>query len=257
LAAGPQRVKPVAPPRAVRQIAHVIERGRARAMFIGHYAPALIAAAQPRAPGLGTLFIAAQLADYGFFSLAMLGVERMRFVPGITAMNPMDLYYMPFTHSLMGTLVMALAFGVLVFLLSRNRTGAMLAAMVVLSHWALDFLVHRPDLTIAGTPPKLGLGLWNHPLIEMPIEIGLICAGMAYYLVRTRIRQGESYRALYLLVASLAVFQAFNWFGPVETAYRLRVSIVALVVFTVLAGLAMWFGMTRAPRRPTTMAAAG
>ena len=38
---------------------------------------------------------------------------------------------------------------------------------------SLDLLVHRPDLTLAGDPPKLGLGLWNIPLLEMPLEIAL------------------------------------------------------------------------------------
>ena len=37
-------------------------------MFIGHYAPAMIAATHPKAPGLGTLFVAGQLIDFGFRS---------------------------------------------------------------------------------------------------------------------------------------------------------------------------------------------
>ena len=73
-------------------------------MFIGHWAPALAAAAvTERKPRLGTLFIAAQLVDWAFFALLLTGAEKMRVVPGITAMNPMDLYHMPFTHSLLGS----------------------------------------------------------------------------------------------------------------------------------------------------------
>ncbi|MGB7374735.1 hypothetical protein [Pontixanthobacter sp.] len=72
-------------------------------MFIGHWAPAFIAAAaSKRSPKLGTLFIAAQLVDWGFFLFATVGLERMRIEPGITAMNPLDLYHMPYTHSLLG-----------------------------------------------------------------------------------------------------------------------------------------------------------
>ena len=81
-------------------------------MFIGHFAPALLAAAvTPQRPRLGMYFIAAQLVDWVFFALLLLGAENMRVVPGITAMNPMDLYHMPYTHSLLGTAVFALGFG--------------------------------------------------------------------------------------------------------------------------------------------------
>ena len=57
-------------------------------MFIGHFAPALLAAAvTPQRPRLGMYFIAAQLVDWVFFALLLLGAENMRVVPGITAMN--------------------------------------------------------------------------------------------------------------------------------------------------------------------------
>lgn len=113
-------------------------------MFVGHFAPALVAAAQPRAAGLGTLFIAAQILDIGFAALLIPGLEAMRIVPGITAMNPMDLYHMPYTHSLLGALLWSLLFGALVGLASGRRAAAVGAGIVVLSHWFLDLAVHIP-----------------------------------------------------------------------------------------------------------------
>jgi hypothetical protein len=101
----------------------------------------------------------------------------MRIVPGITAMNPMDLHHMPYTHSLLGAALWAAAFGLLVGFGTRRREAAIGAAIVVLSHWFLDLIVHIPDLTLFGAPPKLGLGLWNHPLAEMPLEILLTGSG--------------------------------------------------------------------------------
>ena len=82
-------------------------------MFIGHYGVSLVAAARPKAPGLGTLFVAAQLIDYGFFTLVLLGVEHLRLVPGITRTNAMDLYDMPWTHSLIGASAWAIGFALL------------------------------------------------------------------------------------------------------------------------------------------------
>ena len=117
-------------------------------MFIGHWAPALAAAAaSKRAPKIGTLFVAAQLVDWAFFGLLLLGVEHMRFSPGISVMNPMDLYDMPLTHSLLGAAGFAAAFAALVWLASKDSLAALIAAAVVLSHWLLDLLVHVPDDT--------------------------------------------------------------------------------------------------------------
>jgi len=214
-------------------------------MFIGHYAPALVAAAHPRAPGLGTLFVAGQLIDFGFFAFTLAGIEHMRITPGITEMNAMDLYDMPYTHSLLGSAVWAAGFAALVYALTRNRMGALLAAAVVVSHWALDFLVHRPDLTLAGTPPKLGLGLWNYPFLEMPLEIGLVAGGMAYYLVRTRRKEGKGNATLWALVTLFAVLQGYNWFSPPPAQFGPDLPILGLVAYTLFALVAMWFGGTR------------
>ena len=118
-------------------------------MFIGHMAPAFAARAiTSEAPRLGTLFIAAQLVDIAFFILVLGGIEHLRMVPGITAMNPLDLYHMPYTHSLLGTAAWAIGFAILVALLLRNAVAATWAALVVLSHWLLDWISHRPDMTI-------------------------------------------------------------------------------------------------------------
>ena len=45
-------------------------------MFIGHFAPAFLARGiTEEAPKLGTLFIAAQLVDWAFFTFAIVGIE--------------------------------------------------------------------------------------------------------------------------------------------------------------------------------------
>ena len=192
-------------------------------MFIGHWAPALALAARPKAPGLGTLFVAGQLVDWAFFGLLLTGTEAMRFRPGVSVMNPMDLYHMPYTHSLLGSAVFAAAFGALVLGLTKSRAAGAIAALVVLSHWFMDLLVHVPDLTLAGSPPKLGLGLWNHPAIEMPLELGLTFGALWLYVRAKRpapLRVG-------LLAAVLLLLQAVNWFGPVEAEVTTGTSVLA------------------------------
>lgn len=212
-------------------------------MFIGHFAPALVAASRPRAAGLGTLFVAAQLVDIGFAVLLVPGIEAMRLVPGITAMNPMDLYRMPYTHSLVGAALWGLAFGALVWTATRRREAAIGAGLVVLSHWLLDLLVHIPDLTLFGAPPKLGFGLWNYPAVEMPLEIALTAGALVYYARRTRGAGGDG--RLWLLAALLGLFQVIDWFGPKETTFSLAIPATMLVAYTVLALAAGWAGRGR------------
>jgi hypothetical protein len=99
-------------------------------MFIGHYAPAFIAATSRRSPKLGGLFVAAQLVDISFFSLLLLNVEHMRLVPGATVMNAMLLYDMPWDHSLIGALGWAAGFALIIRLVSRNWVAAGIGAAV-------------------------------------------------------------------------------------------------------------------------------
>ncbi len=205
-------------------------------MFVGHYSAALAAATHPKAPNLGTLFVAAQAMDLGFFTFVLTGAEHMRLTPGITAMNNLDLYDMPLTHSLVGASVLALLFGLVTGRIVRNAVAGLLAGAVVVSHWFLDLLVHQPDMTLAGLPPKLGFGLWNHPGIEMPIEIGLLL-GSAWLFARAR--QPRTGR-LTILLAVLLAFQAFNWFAPQPTELDASQSILGLVAYGLAALVAWW-----------------
>lgn len=211
-------------------------------MFIGHFAPAFAAAAiSPRAPKLGTLFVAAQLVDWGFFALATIGVEKMRVEPGATEMVPFDLYYMPYTHSVVGTGAWALGFAIIVMLWQRNIIGGLLAGLVVASHWALDWLTHRPDLTLMGGDQTYGLGLWNYPAIAMPLEIGITLAAFAFYVRRTRGPIGPPAILLTVLVA----LQAINWLGPEPETAGLLLYLQALIAFGVVTAFAVWVGENR------------
>lgn len=216
-------------------------------MFIGHFAPAFAAAAiSPRAPRLGTLFIAGQLVDWGFFVFASLGIEKMRIEPGATAMVPFDLYYMPYTHSLLGSAVWAVIFGLIVTAWLRDGKAGTLAALVVLSHWALDFLTHRPDLTLAGGNTAYGLGLWNVPGIAIPLELLITLGAFWWYIRQTR---GPIGPPLVLMVVLLAM-QAFNWFGPVPAEVSLSLYLQALAAYAVATLLARWVGTNRKHKRP-------
>ena len=211
-------------------------------MFIGHYAPAFVAASLPRSSRLGPLFVAAQLVDIAYFLFVLLGVERMRLTPGLTAMNAGDFWYMPYTHSLIGSAGFAAAWAIVVRMTGGSWRVAWIGAAVVASHWWLDWLVHAPDLTLLGVGQRHGLALWNRPMVAMPLELGLTALAVTFYASRTRAHGLAGQVMLALLVSILVTLQLIDWLTPqpanmIDPAPA-TVPLTALAAYTLLALLA-------------------
>ena len=216
-------------------------------MFIGHWSAAFVAATHPKAPRLPVLFIAAQFIDWLFFLFVLFGFEKMRIVNGLTQVSPLDLYYMPWTHSMVGAIFWAAVFGGGVWLWSKNRIAGLIAGAVVFSHWLLDLLVHQPDLTLAGGEAKFGLGLWNHAAIEMPLELGITALAIWIYARGSR-AIGKAW-AIWMLVAVLAAMQMFNWFSPAPAEMSAAIPISGLLAYAVATACAWWADRNRAMTR--------
>jgi hypothetical protein len=83
-------------------------------------------------------------------------------------------------------LAWSLLFGMVYYLVKKNIRSAFILGLLVLSHWILDLLVHRPDLPLSFSEnSKLGLGLWNHKLLSMAIELLIFAAGVFFYMTST------------------------------------------------------------------------
>src|SRR5438309_10812335 len=119
-------------------------------MYVGHYSVAFAVKDERNKIPLWVLFVAVQSLDFLWAPFVLLGIEKVRIVPGITASSPLDLYYMPYTHSLIAALVWsAVAFGAYRLLAPRDGSkAALIVGAAVFSHWVLDLLVHRPDLPL-------------------------------------------------------------------------------------------------------------
>ncbi len=202
-------------------------------MFVGHYGVSFAAKKGDSSIPLWVLFIAVQLLDVAWAPLVLLGIEKVRIVPGITASNPLDLYYMPYTHSLVAAVLWSVA-AFVVYRLAVPRAGRaapLLVAAAVLSHWVSDFIVHRPDLPLYDNSDKVGLGLWNHPVAAFALEAVLLFGGMWLY-VRIRATRRTAFVVFGLLM--LAV-QAYVFFGPPPVSDRAAAAaaLAAYVVFAV------------------------
>ncbi|WP_310473767.1 hypothetical protein [Sandarakinorhabdus sp.] len=166
-------------------------------MFIGHFAASVVAKAmRPQLPFWACVG-AAQLVDIVWGILVIAGVERLRLDPSLPG-SPLVLEFMPYSHSLPAALLWSLLAGLLAVRL-WGRAG-WLIGVVVFSHWLADLLVHRPDLPLGFTGPKLGLSLWNLPALEMLVELGLLGLAMCLWVAA----RGK---------AGLAARPAIGWFG--------------------------------------------
>ncbi|HLO20274.1 MAG TPA: hypothetical protein VK192_07260 [Sphingomicrobium sp.] len=177
-------------------------------MFVGHYAASFLAKAEEPSAPLWSYFTAAQLLDIGWSAFIMVGVEKMRVDPALPG-SVFDLYYMPWTHSLLGAVAWSIA-GALFFrwLLRLPARAALFIGLVVFSHWILDLLVHRPDLLLWPGGPKVGFALWNAPVLEEAIEMGLLAACAAIW-VPGHVRRGGTIWSAAGLLVLLAVMQSF------------------------------------------------
>lgn len=207
-------------------------------MFVGHYGVSFAAQRMNRQVPLWVLFIAVQLLDVFWAPFILLGIERVRIVPGITASNPLDLYYMPYTHSLIAAGVWSAAGYGLVRLWRRpaGNGAAMLVGLAVFSHWILDVVVHRPDLPLYDDTAKVGLGLWNWPTLAFGLEAALLFGGMWLFL-----RRGAGPKAGMILFGLVMVaIQAVVFFGPPPTSDT-AAALTALLAYGLFAAfVARW-----------------
>lgn len=223
-------------------------------MLIGHYALALAAKrTEPRA-SLGLLFIAVQLADILFFPLVVIGVESAQVIPDLTEASHFELESAPFTHGLLGAALTSVAV-YLGFRWLAARSGIttrvpLVMAAAVLSHWALDVIVHTPDMAIVtGGDPVVGFGLWESALGTYFLEGVMVLGGLWLYL---RATAGTSRLARYGMigfVVFMLLFNVFNLFQPAPDADASvsAFAIPALAGYLAFAGIALWLDRARQP----------
>jgi len=181
-------------------------------MFIGHFAVGLLAKKNQQLPSLAMLFIAVQLLDLIWPVLVLLGIESLSIDPGNTKLTHLNFEFYPYSHSLFMAVGWSLLFGLCYYLFTKNKSGSWLLSGLVLSHWVLDFISHRPDLPLSPfTDLKVGLGLWNFPVGAIGLELVLIGVG-AFLYFRSAIPKRKT--AYWILIGFLVVVHLMNLFGP-------------------------------------------
>jgi hypothetical protein len=228
-------------------------------MFLGHYGVAFaLKRAEPKI-SLGTLFLAAQLADVLWGAFLLLGWEQVRIDPAAGAVAPLEFVHYPISHSLVGALAWGLVAGAVYYSwptrdTSRHWQAALLVAAAVASHWFLDLLVHFPDLPLAGDgSPQLGFGLWANLPLTILLELLTLGAGVAVYVLRRSHRHPVRPGRLAGLLAVLLAFYAGSVWGPPPPS----VTVLAVTDIVGLLALALFAAWVDRRATPAELAAAG
>jgi hypothetical protein len=187
------------------------------------------------------LFVATQFVDVLWAIFVLAGVEHARVVPGFTASNDLDLWDMPYSHSVAATAFWALFTFVVWALVSKapSRTGdAAVLAVAVASHFAADFIVHAGDLPVfAAQGPKLGLGLWHHRELALLVEVTLFAAASLWWWLPRAAH--PSSRPVGAMLASLTAVAAASFYIPTPPSPA-AMAILGLGTYAACAAMASW-----------------
>jgi hypothetical protein len=214
-------------------------------MFLGHYGVAFaLKRAEPKI-SLGTLFVAAQLADLLWGAFLLLGWEHARILPDDNPLLTFQFYDYPISHSLVAALGWGLAAAALYYSwptrdTNRHWQASAIVGAATASHWLLDLVVHVPDLPLAGNDsPKLGLGLWRHFGPSVALELLVLGAGIALYVARrSRRHPVRALRLSPVVVLLVGTYLASVLGPPPPSIPVVGVSDIAFIL--VLGALAAW-----------------
>ena len=185
------------------------------------------------------ILVSVQLIEILWVVLNFLGVEKTTTENRVKSVSDVHLEYMPFSHSVVSTVVLAAGAWILIALVFRAAYVGAAVALGICFHLVLDLISHARDIAIAPIPDskKFGVGLYEKPTVAFVFEIifGIFCWWL----------YGGS-RALFLIIVLFNLANASFFIKPIPGPERLMAhrpfsitAIIALqiVVTAVLVGL--------------------
>ncbi len=200
-------------------------------MGVGHLAASF--ALRVRFPRVPLFFL---LAAGGFLDLLwgitiLSGVEHAHIGAETGSASPLVLDSVPYTHSLVASLLWGAMVSLAWWLWRRDKVGAVVLGALVTSHWVLDFVSHVPDIPLLPSGPLLGLGLWRSRVDTLIVEIGMLWVGLIFYVHGTAARDQIGVRGLVIFSVLLTVMGAGAYLGPPpRSVLPLAIGNIALVL---------------------------
>src|ERR1051326_4213581 len=216
-------------------------------MFVGHYALGLATKQLAPRTSLGALIAAPILLDLLWPIFLLAGWEFVTIQPNPNPFLRLQFDSLPISHWLGPVIGWATLFASIYFGFARYLVGAITIWFGVISHWLLDYVVHRPDLPLsAGGGRLLGLGLWNRPKITMAVELVMFAGGVLIYLRATKAKNAIGNFAFWFFALALVGLYAAVIFAPPPTSVR-KLAIGTMFSWLFVAW-AWWLDRNREPR---------
>jgi membrane-bound metal-dependent hydrolase YbcI (DUF457 family) len=133
-------------------------------MYIGHVGAALAAMRVRRSIGLLLLLLATYTPDWVDTGLCIAGIY-----------NPQGML----SHSIPAVLLFMLVGFTAYAAVTRDWTGGLVIALVIMSHMLLDWITGYKPTWPGG--PMIGLRLYDHPIADFVVEAIVIAAGALLY----------------------------------------------------------------------------
>ena len=163
-------------------------------MYAGHLGVALAAKGVRREEPLATLVLASVATDLIASGTGLAGVSLPR------VLNP---------HSIPGTAVLCLLFGLITLALTRSSRRGLSVGSVVLLHTLADYVTSSLPTWPGG--PRVGLFLYRYPIVDLVLECAVILAGWWLYRrgLAARVRNSwATWAMLVMLIVCQALFSA-------------------------------------------------
>jgi hypothetical protein len=191
---------------------------------------------------VGLLVGAALFADLLLWTLVLANVESVLH-PHVAGSARYFSFSFPYSHGFVASLLWSAAAGVALWWMVAGGTPfrfrlGLVMALAVFSHFALDFIVHVPDLPIAlEDSPKLGLGLWEHMPVALAVELALACAALVLFIRGSYRTPARNWLAIGIVVLTGALTVAGPYIPgpPPAPAAMAASSLVTLLVVVLLA----------------------
>ena len=214
-------------------------------MLVGHFAVGLAAKRIELGVSVGTMALASMFADLLWCVMMLAGIEHVQFKPGIGAGNYFSASNIVVSHSLAMDAVWAVLLSAAYYLRRRRPRAALVILFVVLSHWILDWVSHRPDLPLApGLNQHVGLGLWTSIPATVIVEGGLWAFAVILY---TRASHPKGRAGAYAYWGGIAVL-TLAWYNNIAgppPRNPATAPIASLVFFSLAVVWAYWIDKQR------------
>jgi hypothetical protein len=128
---------------------------------------------------MAIILVSVQLIEILWVVLNFLGVEKTTTEDRIRSVSDVHLEYMPFSHSVISTVVLAAGAWLIVALGFKAVDVGTAVALGICSHLVLDLISHARDIALAPIPgaKKVGVGLYEKPTAAFMFETfyGIFC----------------------------------------------------------------------------------